>query len=188
MDIQHLIKQKPYEHIVHVLRRHPLTFLPEFFLFLVLAFIPIVLVLLANATFPIILTNEIPFTIFVLGTSAYYIAILVFFFTQFIDFYLDIWVVTNDRIIDVEQFGLFARTISELDLFRIQDVTTDIHGFFHTLFKFGSVSVKTASDNKSIVFKNVNDPNRIREELISLSHEDKKYHYSSVKDQPEGDS
>ncbi len=182
MDIQHLIKQKPYERIIHVLRRHPLTFFPELLLFVVLAFVPVVLGFLANATFPIILTHAVWFPIFILGSSAYYIAILVFFFTQFIDFYLDMWVVTNDRIIDVEQFGLFARTISELDLFRIQDVTSDVHGFFHTLFKFGDVTVKTASDNKSIVFRNVKGPNKIREDLITLSHEDRKYHSPDTED------
>jgi len=109
----------------------------------------------------------------------------VLFFTQFIDYYLDLWVVTNDRIIDIEQFGLFSRITSELDLFRIQDVSSDITGLFSTMFNYGDVIVKTASNNQSIIFRNVSDPNTIRENLIKLSHEDRKYHYQNTKDTPD---
>ncbi len=178
MDIKHLIKQKEYERIEHILRRHVVTFFPEVFLFVVLSSIPVVLWFLAQALFPLLFSHPAWFPIFVLGLSAYSLGVFVIFFTQFIDFYLDLWVVTNDRIVDVEQFGLFARTISEVDLFRLQDVTTDIHGFFPTIFKYGDVVVKTASDNKSIVFKNVYRPNHIREDLIRLSHQDRKKNYT----------
>lgn len=178
MHIEELIKQKSYERIVYVLRRHPITFIPILVVFIILLLVPVALGFLATTLFPEIVASPTYGTLLILLASAYTIAIFVFFFAQFIDFYLDIWIVTNDRIIDVEQFGLFARTISELDLFRIQDVTTDVHGFFATIFKFGVVTIKTASSNKNIVFKNIPDPNTIRENLIRLSHEDRKYHYN----------
>ena len=177
MDIQHLIKQKSYEKVVYVLRRHPITFVPELLRFAFLIFLPIALRLMGRNLFPDIFADAVFLPIIDLATSGYAVAILVFFFTQFIDFYLDLWVVTNDRVIDVEQFGLFSRSISELDLFRIQDVTTNVTGVFATLFNYGVVTVKTASDNKSLVFKNIHRPNTIREDLIRLSHEDRKYHY-----------
>ena len=99
-----------------------------------------------------------------------------FFFVRFIDYYLDLWIITNDRIVDIEQHNLFSRSVTELDLFRIQDVTADMHGFFATIFNYGNVLVKTASSNTHIIFYNVSQPNRIREHLIHLSEEDRKYH------------
>ena len=60
---------------------------------------------------------------------------------------------TNDRIVDIEQHGLFSRTISEVDLFRIQDVTVDIHGIIATLLNYGNLTVKTASDNIHIIHR-----------------------------------
>ena len=182
MHISALIKQKSYEHIVYVLRRHPITFLPILILFIVLALMPIAVYLMINALYPTLFDGEVVYSISVLLASVYYLTIFLFFYARFVDYYLDMWIVTNDRIMDVEQLNLFSRTISELDLFRIQDVTTDVHGFFPTVFKYGNISVKTASQNINIVFQQVSNPNKIREELIHLSHEDRKYHYTSPAD------
>ncbi len=180
MNVSHLIKQKSYEKVEYVLRRHPITFLPKILLFLLLiSTIPIVYFIF-QSLFPTLFFNEIFFTCSVLFASIYYLGILLFFYEQFIIFYLDMWVVTNDRIVDVEQLGLFSRTISELDLFRIQDVTTDVHGLFATVFNYGTVTVKTASNNVHIVFKNIYRPNKIREDLIQFSHIDRKFHYPNL--------
>lgn len=176
MQFSKLINQKSYERIEYVLRRHPLTFVSEIFLFLLLLAIPAALFLLLRPILPDLLSGPISFPLAVLGAAGYEMLIILFFFTQFTDYYLDIWVVTNDRIIDIEQFGLFSRTITEIDLFRIQDVTADVHGVFATFFNYGTVTVTTASTNMNIVFRNIPDPNRVRNDLIQLSHEDRKYH------------
>lgn len=180
MHVSTLIKQKPYERVVYVLRRHWFTFLPKILIFVILSVIPPILYLMITTLFPAVLLNDILVALGILFGSLYYLSILLFFYTEFIIFYLDMWVVTNDRIMDIEQLGLFSRTISELDLFRIQDVTTDVHGFFATLFDYGDVSVKTASSNVHIVFYKVPHPNTIRENLIRLSHEDRKFHLSKT--------
>jgi len=176
MGISILIKQKSYERIEYVLRRHPITFVPILLLFLVLLAVPAIVYLMINALFPTLFGGPIIFPLSVMLASAYCLGICLFFYSQFVDFYLDVWIVTNDRIVDIEQFGLFSRTISELDLFHIQDVTTDVHGFFATIFRYGNVSVKTASSNVDIVFRNVPNPNKIREHLVILSHEDRRFH------------
>lgn len=179
MLASHLIKQKIYETIKYFLRQHPLLFVPTIALFVVLFFVPIIIYFLISALFPDLLANSVIFATAVLAASIYYLSIYLFFFSQFIEFYLDIWVVTNDRIIDIEQQGLFARTISELDLYRIQDVTTEVHGLFATLFHYGNVIVKTASSNSHIVFRNVAHPNEIRQALIQLAEDDRKHHHAA---------
>ena len=159
------------------MRRHPITFLPKILLFLTMLAVPAIVYFMISSLYPDLFFNTVIYPLAVILGAAYYLGTYLFFYTQFIDYYLDIWIVTNDRIVDVEQLGLFSRTISELDLFRIQDVTTDVHGFFATIFHYGSVSVKTASSNINIIFHDVPRPNEIREDLIRLSHEDRKYHY-----------
>lgn len=176
MNIGHLIKKKSYEKIEYVLRRHPITFVPQLLLSIILFVVPIAVYFMIKSIFPSILDGEIIFAIIVLSASIYYLSVLLFSFTHFVDFYLDVWIVTNDRVVDIEQFGLFSRTISELDLFRIQDVTTDIHGIFATFFKYGNLTVKTASTNLNLVFHDISNPNKIRQELLRLAHEDYKYH------------
>ena len=126
--------------------------------------------------YPTLFDSEVIYATGIIAGSIYFLSALLFGYGTFIDFYLDVWIITNDRIVDIEQFGLFSRTISELDLFRIQDITTETQGFFATIFKYGNVTIKTASTNLSLVFKNVPNPNHIRSELLQLAHEDFKYH------------
>ena len=58
-----------------------------------------------------------------LCVSIYYLALITFFFRAWLDYYLDIWVITDERIVNIEQKGLFSREISTQQLYRIQDVT-----------------------------------------------------------------
>ena len=178
MHISILIQQKSYEHVVHVLRHHWFTFLPRIILFIVLILVPVALYFIFNTLFPTLFEGQIIYPIAVLFGSMYYLGILLLFYAQFIEFYLDIMVITNDRAIDVEQHGLFSRSISELDLFRIQDVSTDVHGMFPTLLNYGHITIKTASTNVSLVAVDAPNPNAVREDLIRLAHEDRKYHYA----------
>ncbi len=180
MDVRTLIHQKNYEQVKYVLRRHPITFVPQLTLFLVLLALPILSYLMINSLFPNLLGGEIIYSFAVVFVSIYYLVIYIFFFAQFIDFYLDEWIITNDRIVDIEQLGLFSRSISELDLFRIQDITTDVKGFFATFFNYGNVSIKTASQNLDIVFYNVHNPNKVRHELLRLADVDRKFHFPEM--------
>lgn len=176
MLVSHLIKQKPYETIKYFLRQHPLMFMPTLALFIILIGVPFAIYFLINALYPSLWTNPSIYPLGVLSASIYYLSIYLFFYSQFIEFYLDIWIVTNDRIIDIEQEGLFARTISELDLYRIQDVTTEVNGLFPTIFNYGNVIVKTASATTHIIFRHVSHPNEIRQALIQLAESDRKFH------------
>lgn len=176
MHMSFVIRQKSYEKIIHTLRRHWVTFVPTTLLFLVLLSVPVVLYFMFKTLFPGFFDGPVAAPLARLFASAYYLGLIMFFYTQFTIFYLDMWIVTNDRIVDIEQLGLFYRTVSELDLFRIQDVTTTVHGFFASLFHYGDVDIKTASVNISIIFKNVPHPDALRQELLDLADEDAKFH------------
>ncbi len=178
MDISQIIKQKSYERVVFQLHRHWVTFIPMIVLFFVLLFVPVILYLLISNLIPYLLENQSMFAITILSASIYYIWTYLFFYVHFIDYYLDTWIVTNDRIVDIEQNGLFNRETTEFDLYRIQDVTANITGIVATFFRYGDVIITTASSNANIVFKNISKPNHVREELIRLADEDRKYHYS----------
>ncbi len=171
MHLSSLIKQKPKELVHHVLRRHWITFLPRIGTFLILFSVPIILYLLFKSVTPGLLTGGFSYPTFVLFASSYYLSIYLFFFAEFITFYLDEWIITSDRIVDIEQLGLFSRSVSELDLYRIQDVTSDIDGVIPTFFNYGNVTIKTASTNAHIIFKNIHAPNKVRAALIQLAQD-----------------
>lgn len=163
------IQKKRKEEIKYVLRRHPVTFIKVVVFFILLLIIPVGIYFLLNNIFPELLQNEAIYGSLVIFGSIYYLSIYLFFYTYFIDFYLDMWVITDERIIDIEQKGLFSRTVSELDLIRIQDVTTDVHGIFPTIFNYGQVDVKTASQNVEILFEDVSNPAEVRNHIIHFA-------------------
>jgi len=176
MTIESFIHAKDYEKVLHKLRRHPFTFLPMVFFLLLLLALPIVVGILLKTQLPAWLENETTFMALILLGSAYYLGILIFFFTNFIDFYLDIFIVTNDRLIDMEQNGLFSRTVAEVDLYQIQDITSEVKGFFSTMFNYGNMTIQTAGALPKFIVNNIKDPHHLRQELMDLAEEDRKYH------------
>lgn len=83
--------------------------------------------------------------------SIYILTLMLFLFIIWADYYLDIWIITSKRIIDIEQRGLFDRSISEFSLANVQDVTIEISGVVQTLLKFGNLHVQTASENNFVI-------------------------------------
>ena len=65
--------------------------------------------------------------------------------TIWTNYYLDIWCLTNKRIIKIDQSGLFHRKTGSFRLERMQDVNVEINGIIATLLDYGSVHVQTAS-------------------------------------------
>ncbi len=111
-----------------------------------------------------------------LAASLYVLAVWLYAFLEFTDYYLDTWIVTNERIINIEQQGLFHRTASELHLASIQDVTSDVAGMLHTFFDFGSVFIQTAAERERFNFKDIERPEQVKELIIRLSEADKLRH------------
>ncbi len=173
--LQKFINQKPYEKIIYFLRRDTIVFILQALLFILLLAIPIGLYFFLGTTFPSLFENTITYPLLVILGGIYYLTVWLVFFTSFIDYYLDFWIVTNDRIINVEQH-LFARTISELDLYKVQDITGESRGFLQTMFNYGHVFVQTAGEVGRFNFEEVPNPREVARKIMELTEEDRKYH------------
>lgn len=176
MTQSRLINQKTYEHIVYSLRRHFVTFIPAIALFLALLAAPGGLYYIVKTSGWTILENPTAYAFIMMGLSVYLLSICLFFYTYFNTFYLDIWIITNDRLVDVRQNSLFSRTVAELDLYKIQDVTSEVKGVFASLFNYGNVYLQTAGSIPRFVIYNVSDPHYLRQRILELSAADKQYH------------
>lgn len=167
MDKYHFEGQNPQEKILMLLRRHPLV--------LILSIIPLILAI----TIAIFIYYYLPFIVeeFQEGTwrnlwnllaSLAMMFSWTTFFIIFIDYYLDVWIVTNERIVDIEQKGLFNREIATLDLSKIQDVSMTQIGIIPTFFDYGDVQIQTAGSVPHFAFKQIKDPDKIRKRVINL--------------------
>ena len=135
------------EKIVTSVHKHWFVMFKTILAFAVLILIPPVLL-----TFLPLLTSGLdpdliePATNFFL--ALYMMIIFLFLFLFWMDYYLDMWVITDRRIIAIEQRGLFSREISEILLPRVQDVTIEISGIVETFLKFGTIKIQTAGERE----------------------------------------
>lgn len=159
------------EEVALVLRKHPFVLLGMAIKGFLMLFIPPILYLAFLFFSPESLEfsegSLMPY-LAVLGISLYYLFLWLFLFVYWLEFYLDVWVVTNERVINVDQRRLFSRRVSEVRLVQVQDVTTEVEGMFHTFFKFGDIDLQTAAEQGKFTFKNIPNPDSVREIIVKL--------------------
>ena len=108
-------------------------------------------------------------TLYVLGASIFFLFTWLFLFQHFMDYYLDMWLITTHRIIDIQQTGLFGRTTAELLLENVQDATSEVHGFIHTFFDYGTLTIQTAAEDKRFVFEEIPHPTHVARRILELA-------------------
>lgn len=174
IDLAHLPNPIPDEKLVFLLRRHPMTMLPLALVTLVLLASPFGAGWYIQTFQPDLPQNQSVFLPLVLIGSIFFLFAWLFLFQYFMDYYLDTWIVTSRRIINIEQSGLFHRTMSELRLYRVQDVTASINGLWATIFNYGEVEVQTAGEKLRFTFEQVRHPNDVSKAILELSETDRR--------------
>lgn len=176
MNLHKLPNALKGEKPVLFLRRHWLEVLSIFFYTFVLLVIPLLLLFGFRSLGIEPFSDPVLQPFAIVAASIYLLFVLIIFFTQFTDYYLDTWIVTTERIINIEQHGLFSRLVSELHLNEIQDVTSETHGFLETFLTYGDVYIQSAAERQRFTFKNVDNPDDIKQVIIRLVQEDKLRH------------
>ena len=174
MRLDHLPNQRPDEHVILFLRRHWFALLAIVSAFVLLVGVPLAVGWYFFDTVEGWATHPVIGPLLVILGSIYFLSIWLFAFLEFTDYYLDTWIITNERIINIEQEGLFNRTASELDLAAVQDTTAEIRGILQTLFTYGQVYVQTAGEKGRFHFKNIDNPEHVKELITRLVEDDKR--------------
>lgn len=140
------------EKVIASVRKHPLIFIGTLIPYILLAWLPTLIPealslieTVGNSSWIQAVSPENAWVRFVIGV--YWLFVWMGAFSAFTDYYLDQWIVTNHRIVRIDQVGFFDRQVSSLHLNRVQDVMTDIEGIFAELFGYGTLSVESAGDD-----------------------------------------
>lgn len=156
------------EHIITISRKHWWILIGKITSVLFLGLIPVLIYSVWGIISPqITIPNEEVFKAFsYLGSALYYTFLWLYFCITFVDYFLDVWIVTDMRILDVEQRGLFNREISECYLSKIQDVTVETKGIMSTFLNFGDLHIQTAAEKREFVFQQIADPNKVKNIIL----------------------
>ncbi len=146
--------QRSNEDVIFVLKRHPWVLAKPGFLFIgivILLVVGIIIFGLSNIT-SVMIIGFICFTL-LYGGYIFYL------------YYNFIYILTNQRIIVIEQSGIFSRRLTEAELNKIQNISFEIRGPIRTLLNFGHVQIRTAGVDPTIVLKDVDNPYEVQQKI-----------------------
>ncbi len=167
-----IIDLAPGEQTLKVVRKHWLTLIPQLLGLFMLFVAPFVLLVISSS----IETDMFNFAS-VLESHRNQVNFIIVFWFVFLwfqlfhiwtDFYLDKWIITNRRIIDIEQKGFFSRQVSNFRIDRIQDITTNVHGLVPTFLNFGDINVQTAGEGGNFIIPTISRPTELKEFISRL--------------------
>lgn len=156
------------EEILFVIHRHWFNIFVQFIPFLLGLFVVISVFVFFMFVYPEAFA-AIDRRLFVFVESILLIFLWLFAFLIWIDYYLDVWIITNKRIVNIEQKGLFVRAMSELYLFRVQDTTSEVKGFFPSMLNYGDVFIQSAGEQERFQFHKVPDPYGIKDTIMDMA-------------------
>jgi hypothetical protein len=158
--------QNDNEEILIFVRRHWMPFTLWIFLILIMLLIPIVIAIIVFVALGPPKGDRI---IYIgLGMSAYLLFVNAIFLTAWIEQYLDVSIITTDRLVHIRQIGLFNRRVAELSLSRVQDVSAHMHGYLQSILQFGTVVVETAGGSPDFVIRNVSKPHVVANTILMI--------------------
>lgn len=164
--------QEKEEKTILLLRKHPFVILLPLNLILLLGLVPIIIFLV----FYSFIVGSMYFMLFLFLASIFYSIIWLLSFYYLTMYTLNTVTVTNKRIIDRDQHGFFNQEVSELHLYRVQDVTIHTVGVIKTFLSFGNVIVQTAASEHEFAFHDVPRPNEVKDTIMKIISSNRESH------------
>jgi hypothetical protein len=167
-----MIELHPDEKIVMERRRFWLPIVSQAVLMAFVAIIPIILITVLSNLLPenvgLIAARYQPELLFL--SAVWILCSWIIFAVNWTNYYLNVLLVTNKRILDIDQLGLFSRHISEARIENVQDMRVEVVGLLASVFDFGNLQIQTAAATEEFIIQNIRHPNEVKD-LISSQHE-----------------
>lgn len=116
----------------------------------------------------------------VYGVSLTAIVIGVWWIRNFMDYYLDAWIVTNKGVVDLEWHGWFHRSSARVLYSDIQGLEYEIHGIVGTVLGYGDITLEKISTGGTMTMPYVKNPRAV--EIVILEAMEHYMHKKNLKD------
>ncbi len=159
--------QEAEEDVILFLRQHIIVNVPWIIVTLILASAPTII-------FPFLfqlvhLPFAIPAGYLIVGALFWYLATFGYALANFISWFFNIYIVTDQRVVDIDFIYLLYKQFSEAELSKIQDISYATGGIFATVFDYGNVTIETAGEVPNLTFDKVPHPEKVVETIRSLT-------------------
>lgn len=152
------LDQKEGEEIVLVIRQHAWVFFPIIFQIIAIIVLTVVISWFAESSD--------------ITSWATIIAILIAIYLVLRTWFMwnsRVYIITDDRLISVDQKGWFNHSVSEANLENILFINHEVKGPIKTIFNFGDVRIRASGVNEDeLLFSNVTNPYDIQQIIVKI--------------------
>jgi hypothetical protein len=93
---------------------------------------------------------------------------------SFIKWFYNVYIITDERIIDIDFHSLLFKDISSAKIDNIEDSTASTGGFWGSLFDYGTITIQTAAEKREFEFGSVPHPNKVAKLINELLLEEER--------------
>ncbi len=159
--------QNPGERVYIVARAHIITNLGWIFKIIFFSLIPVaIMYFFSYFAIQITFINSDMLVLIIMG---FYLSLITNAFMNFLTWYYNIYLVTNERILHYFFRPLTGYKVAETEIENIQDVSQASIGFFPNIFGYGDIMIQTASTRNKFYFKAIPKPVWFRDVIADLS-------------------
>jgi membrane protein YdbS with pleckstrin-like domain len=156
------------EKIILLMRKHPFTNITWITMGVLLLLLPPVLL---GSFFSFNIVDYFflsPMTIVAL-LLAWYLFVLGYLFEHFMVWYFNLYILTTDRVVDIDFYHLLYKSIAAADLSDVQDVTFRMGGIAQAVFNYGDIHIQTAGSNVEFEFHSLPQPAAVQKAILDTA-------------------
>lgn len=159
--------QERKEKIILLTRRHLITN----FRWVLITVVVILLPSIVFRLFPEIFNS---FRFRTLTLLTWYLLAFSYAFQNFLMWFFNVNIVTDERVVDIDFPNILYRDISSTKIDMIQDISVKMGGFVRSLFNYGDVHIQTAAEQREFIFEDIPQPEEVIKILNQLILEEEK--------------
>lgn len=116
--------------------------------------------------------SGVPLRYQMLGILFWYMITLAFALEKFLSWYFDVYIITDERVVDIEFRNLLDKKFAEAKISMIQDVSSRVAGISQTMLNYGDVRIQTAAEIPELSFEKVPNPDKVIKVLQMMRQEE----------------
>lgn len=160
-------EQEADESIELLLRQHWFVNVSWIFFSILASFLPFLL-LFSQQLFGVDLLLTVPPSLITAILILWYLLITAYVLENFLFWYFNIYIVTNQHLVDINFENILNRSVVEAGLEKVESAYYDNKGIIRSLFNYGNVIVQTAAESQQITFYAVPYPNLVVDRINDL--------------------
>ena len=149
------------EEVLYVFRKHPIVMRKGLVLGMLGPLVGII---------PAAIKPDLGFGFFFGGLLVGIVLGLLLFFPSWIGWHFSVFIITDQRFIQITQKGFFHRAVADISLSQIQSVNYEISGLQETLLGFGTIKMQTYVGD--MVIHDVHHPPKIQKRILNILREE----------------